>query len=342
MKLMVIGSDKVFAIENLYVKHMKTWEKEICHFPAQSVFYDYYNAGLINKILFKAGLSSIYRKINKLAKAKIEEERPDVIWVFKGMEIFPETLKWAKDRNIKLVNYNPDNPFIFSGKGSGNSNITESIGLFDLHFTYNLDVKKKLEERYKILVSLLPFGFEVDDTLYNDCRQQGEVQKICFLGNPDDGRAAFIKQMADGGLQFDVYGNNWDKYLLHANVNVFQPVYGEEFWKTLFKYRVQLNLMRKHNPDSHNMRTFEIPGIGGIMLAPATKEHFLFFEDNKEAFFFSNVDDAIEKAKYLLNLPVSEANTIRMCAHNRSLASGYSYYDRAKFVYETLSSLLNA
>jgi spore maturation protein CgeB len=340
---MIIGSDKVFAIENLYVKHMRECVDHICHFPAQSLFYDYYySTALVNKILFKIGISTIYRDINKKAKEKIEEFKPDVIWVFKGMEIFPETLKWAKERKIILVNYNPDNPFVFSGAGSGNKNVTDSIELFDFHFTYNIKVKERLEKQYNLKVILLPFGFELDNDLYATTHLQEEILKICFLGNPDKSRALFIKQMAEANLQLDVYGNNWNKFIDHPNVTVFKPVYGNEFWSTLYKYRVQLNLMRQHNPDSHNMRTFEVPGTGGILLAPATKEHFLFFDDNVEAFFYSDLKEAITKAKYLLALPATEANAIRLKARNRSLSSGYSYKDRAKFVCKTLKELANA
>jgi spore maturation protein CgeB len=339
---MVIGSDKVYAIENLYVKHIKKWDKDIAQFPAQSIFYDHYDAGIINKLLFKAGLSPIIRNINKLAKEQIEQFMPDVIWIFKGMEIFPETLRWAKSKGIKLANYNPDNPFIFSGKGSGNKNVTESIGLFDLHFTYNLEVKKEIEERYKIPVSWLPFGFEVEDELYNSYKDQEEILKVCFLGNPDKARAGFIQQMAESGLKIDIYGNFWNKFITHPNVTIFQPVYAAEFWKVLHKYRVQLNLMREHNLDSHNMRTFEVPGTSGILLAPATKEHLLFFEDNKEAFFYSDLKEAVIKAEHLLNMPKDKAKLIRASARNRSISSGYSYGDRAKFVFETLTNLKNA
>jgi spore maturation protein CgeB len=335
---MVIGSDKIFAIENFYVRHLQQWN-DVYHFPAQSMFYDYYDRNLINKLIFKLNLSRIYQEINEQLKQKIQHFNPDVIWVFKGMEVLPQTLEWARSRNIKLVNYNPDNPFIFSGAGSGNRNVSESIGFFDLHFTYNLEIKKELQQRYMARVEDLPFGFEIDESLYAKTILQQEVIKICFLGNPDVDRAAFIQNMAKAGLKIDVYGHNWKKFIDHSNVTLLPPVYGADLWYTLYKYRVQLNLMRQHNLNSHNMRTFEVPGTGGILLAPATKEHLLFFEDNKEAFFYADMRQAIEKATFLLNLPAVDANNIRMLARKRSVSSGYTYQDRAKFVSNTLNSL---
>ena len=156
MRLLIVGSDKVFAIENFYVKYLKDTALEVSLFTAQSIFYDYYQSSILHKILFNAGVSPILRKINDQFKQVITEFEPDVIFIFKGMEIFPESLRWAKQQGIKLVNYNPDNPFLFTGKGSGNKNVTDSIQLYDLHLTYDGDIKKELEQTYKLPTAILP------------------------------------------------------------------------------------------------------------------------------------------------------------------------------------------
>ncbi len=190
---------------------------------------------------------------------------------------------------ICLVNFNGDNPFIFSGSGSGNKNVLKCLPLFDLHLTYNLAIKKRLDTEYEVKTGFLPFGFDVSDEIYERCCRQEEINKVCFLGNPDPIRTAFIRRLAAGGLAVDIYGGKeWKELETHAGVSVFPPVYGEDAWKILRRYRVQLNLMRPHNKDSHNMRSFEVPGIGGIMLAPATTEHRIFFSDGKEAFLFAD------------------------------------------------------
>src|SRR5580658_6310246 len=120
MRLLIVGSDKIYAIENYYEKYIAQQGIEVFLFTAQNFFYDYYHHSVINKIIYKAGLSSIVREINDRLKKVVEELQPHVVWVFKGMEITPECLAWIKQKDIILVNYNPDNPFIFSGKGSGN------------------------------------------------------------------------------------------------------------------------------------------------------------------------------------------------------------------------------
>jgi len=330
MKILISGSDKVYAIENFYKKYLDEFGADVKLFTAQNFFYDYYNRSIINKLKYRAGVSTILRDINDRFKKSIDEFEPDIIWIFKGMEILPASLQWAKAPGSKLVNYNPDNPFIFSGKGSGNRNITKSIPLYDLHFTYNLEVKQKLQSEYKAVTAFLPFGFDLNQKLFEDCERQEELIRLCFAGNPDEQRASFIKQLADAGIIIDVYGHYWNRFINHANVNICTPVYGDEFWKVLRRYRVQLNLMRIHNKHSHNMRTFEVPGVGGIMLAPDTVEHKLFFRDGKEAFLFSDIQGCINLAKEILSFAKTQADEIRANARARSISSGYTYRDRAR------------
>src|SRR5258708_9019209 len=304
-RIILVGSDREDAIENFFVKYLRREGVETFFFPAYTLFYEYYYSGLWHKLAFRAGLSGIYKQINRQFRKHVEEFQPDLIWVFKGMEIFPGSLEWAKSKGIRLVNYNPDNPFLFTGKGSGNRNITRSLGLYDLHFTYNLDIRKQLEDQIKADTSLIPFGYDIDASVYEQVARQEEIVKVCFLGNPDQQRVSFIKDLASRGIEMDVYGRDWNRWLRHSSIRVFDPVYGVEMWKVLYRYRVQLNLMRIHNTDSHNMRSFEVPAIGGIMLAPDTKEHRIFFEEGKEGFLYKGVIECMRLARKLFELTLS-------------------------------------
>lgn len=329
MKLLIAGSDFIWSLENHYAKHLAAAGASVGIMPVQSIFYKYYNKGIAHKIFYKLGLSGIEGLIDKLLRKAIAEQRPDVLWVFKGMEIRPSLLQWAREGGVRLVNYNPDNPFLFSGSGSGNRNIGRSIGLYDLHFTYDRDIRARIESEYGIPCRILPFGFEDNKTLFETCREQEEALKVCFLGNPDAERSRFIGQLADE-LPIDVYGYGWDKFLSHPNVKRFPAVYGDDFWKTLYRYRVQLNLMRPHNPDSHNMRSFEIPGVGGIGLFPRTPDHRHYFTEQAEVFLFDDPDECKKQASRLLHMSKAEAEKIRLAARAKSLDAGYTYHDRAR------------
>lgn len=342
MKLLVVGSDQVWSIEKVYIKYLTGWGDEVQLFAAQNEFYRYYNRSIVNKIIYRLGLSGIIGRINRELRKVITESHPDAILVFKGMEVLPSTLQWIRPKGIFLANYNPDNPFIFSGSGSGNSRVTGGIPLYDLHLTYNLEIKDRLEREYHLATALLPFGFDVAEELYERCRLQPEVSRVCFLGNPDEGRVDLIRQLLDRGIGIDVYGHHWDKFIHHDNLHIHEAVYGEDFWLTLYRYRVQLNLLRPHNLRSHNMRTFEIPGIGGIQLAPDTPEHRRFFRPDHEIFLFRDMNECYDKIKMLLDLPAAEASALREAARAVSIASGYTYQDRARQVLDSIRGLMPA
>ncbi|HEX5170354.1 MAG TPA: glycosyltransferase [Cyclobacteriaceae bacterium] len=337
-RILMVGSDKVFAIENYYLKYLKASGIDVIHLSARSIFYDHYQRNFVNKIFFRLGVSAVYKKINKQFKEAVLRFRPEIIWVFKGMELFPASLVWAKSNAI-LVNYNADNPFFFMGKGSGNRNLTDSLGLYDLHLTYNHSVKSRLEQSFNVKVALLPFGFDVDEELFQCCQDQEEIRETCFLGNPERQRAGFIHALAELGVGITLYGNDWSKFISHPLVIINKPVEGLESWKVLRRYRVQLNLMRVHNEDAHNMRTFQVPAIGGIMVAPDTPDHRTFFEDGKEVFLFSDVADCAEKIKMIMSLSRERANRIRHAARMRSTTSGYSYRDRTAQVLSEMKQL---
>jgi len=338
MKVLIAGAGKKPAIERYFADHLNELGVETRLFAAQNIFFDYYEKNILNKLWFKAGLSNIYDRINKLFRSEIETMKPDIVWVFKGMEIYPESLRWAKEKNIKLVNYNTDNPFIFSGKGSGNQNVIQSISLYDLHLTYDMSIQRRINEEYKISCMLLPFGFEDSNEIYEKCVGQQEVRSLCFVGSPDKKRAEFLEAVGSE-LPLAIYGPGWEKFINNPGITIHAPVHGDDFWMTLHRYRVQLNFMRPHNPDSHNMRSFEAPGIGSIMLAPATADHKRYFKEDEEIFLFSNVRECIDKARSLLDLPADKAIAIRRNAREKSIRSGYSYMGRARMVSKWFSEL---
>lgn len=333
-----MGADYQWAIENHFVKHFSGLGSTVELFPAQRFFYEYYYKNIVTKLICRLGLSRVYYEINANLLKRVEDFKPDVVFVFKGMEVLPETLINLKHVGIKLVNYNPDNPFIFSGYGSGNKNVSESLMLYDLHLTYNLEILEKLKSM-QLKSEFFPFAFEAGVDKAPELIEAAEVLKPCFLGNPDKNRVEFLNQLADRGVKLDVYGNDWAKNSIHLNIAAYPPVYGDEMIMVLRKYRVQLNLMRIHNLNSHNMRSLEIPGHGGIQLAPRTVEHEMLFVEGNEIFLYNDVDDCVKQIDKLLNMSFAEVLDIRNSAQNTA-ESQHTYKQRSAKAAELLDNLL--
>jgi len=321
--ILILGSNHLAALELIYSSELTKLGTRNKIVGTQNLFLAYYTKSLLNKIIYRLGISKIESKIQKIIKAEILEYNPKTVLVFKGMEIQPQTLQWIKFKGIKVLNYNPDSPFIFSGRGSGNKNVTNSLSLFDYYITYDKAINKELVNR-SVKSAIIPFGFDWSGFNYIELEEKDEVFKLCFLGNADKFRIDFLEQIAQKGVKIDGYGENWSDCKLHENISTFGPKYGAEFWEILQKYALQLNLLRPHNLNSHNMRSFDIPGAGGIMLAPRTPDHQTYFKEFAEVFLFSDVNEAHKHIQLILNLSFSERNEIRQAA--RLKAKEYHTY----------------
>lgn len=324
MRLLIVGSTAPWAIELHYIRHFKENGVELEVFdPSHFINYSGFN-----RVLIRLGSLAPYRAANENLLDTFRRFRPDVVWVFKGIEFNPETLARIKQQGIKLVNYNPDHPFIRTAISHGGKNIAESVPLYDLHFCYSRDLAARIEKEFGIPTAYLPFGFDLDVSVYERVAGAQEILRACFIGNPDPIRARIIRQLGRSGIPVDVYGHHWKRFLRSdAHINVFGPVHGEVFWQKIRQYRVQINIFRPHNAGSHNMRTFEIPAAGGIMLAPDNPEHRSFFEHSREAFFYQSEDDIAGCCREILAM--NAVGHIRENARRRSVEGGYSYSHRA-------------
>ncbi|MEK7256548.1 MAG: glycosyltransferase, partial [Bacteroidota bacterium] len=222
----------------------------------------------------------------------------------------------------------------------GNKNVSQSIGLYDLHFCYSHSVQRRIEGEFGIPTAFLPFGYELPEPTFEEVKDEPEIQSACFIGNPDEIRAAHLKYLAKNEIPVDVYGHGWERHLPNLpNIRLHEATYGKDFWRKMRAYRLQINIFRPHNEGSHNMRTFEIPAVGGIMLSPDSPEHRAFFEPEKEVFLYQTMKEMATKAKQILALPEAEAAEIRRQARKRSVVSGYSYERRAGQVQEVFEQL---
>jgi spore maturation protein CgeB len=338
MKILMVGSAKPFAIEASYKKHLKKWA-EVSLFEAHDLFLAHYTKSTLHKLVYRSGFSSILQRINKKLVAIVSANRPDIVWVFKGMEIYPETLKKIKTLGAVMVNYNADDPFDYTFAGSGNQNVKKSLSLYDHHFSYSHRIVDRFRNELQIESSWLPFA-------YNTALQPKEYVEnptiVCFIGNPDKQRSSILHFLAKSGIQIHVYGNNWNKFVRHANIVIKGSVMNEELILTAQKYYCQLNVFRPQNVNSHNMRTFEMPALGCVMFAPKSKEHSLFFEDQREAYYYENEEELKDKIQQFLSLTDQEKNKIARNAFDRSLAEQYSYEYRAKTVFAVFYEMMRS
>ncbi len=332
MRLALLGNSTNWAIENEFVEGLSN-QLDLKFINSYGAFLNYYQKGILNKILFRLGISRILHKVNAMVLEEIKIFQPDAVLVFKGMEIFPSTLKLLRKQGVYLMNYNPDHPFEYVSRGSGNANVLNSIPHFHHHFSYSKEICNDLKTKYSVHASWLPFAYFNDKTPL----QEIKIRRICFIGNPDMKRVSLVKEIAEAGIPIDVYGVDWDNHLSEQeNSRTFPPVFQSDFTQTAQQYLAHINVFRTHNIGSHNMRSFEIPAIGGIMVAPYSNEHASFFMDKSEAFFYHSDSELIKILSELIQMPDDELYRLKINAYNRIAKGENTYQDRANEVFKHL------
>lgn len=338
MKILIVGSNAGWAIENYYAKHLNEIGIDTTIFSCS----DYYSSSsFYNRLQNRLGIHAFYNSVNESLIELTSQINPTVIWVFKGVEIFPQTLVRLKQNGFILVNYNPDHPFIRTAISHGGASVEQSVSLYDAHFCYSEKLRLQIQKEFNIRTFSLPFAYEPTDFHYSREIISKDFLKVAMIGNADECRAGHIRYLLRNGIEVDVFGNNWSRFLSRSrHLNVHGPVSGIEFWKAMLNYRVQLNVFRPHNEGSHNMRTFEIPSIGGIQLAPYSEEHDKLFKNGSEIWLYTTEDDLVNKADQLLSLKDEIAEEYREKAKRRCETEHYTYLDRAVWVKSCLEKVV--
>jgi spore maturation protein CgeB len=348
MRLLIYGSLRnTNTIASFFVRHLGPGvQYQILRFPDQ--FSDLLRSKYY-RLLYRFYPLLVVRRMDKSFLRQIEDFHPTVILIFKGMEISEWSLKRARRKGIKLVNYNFDHPYEFFSRGTGNRFVKASIPFYDLHISYSSAIAKNLAEKFCVQTAWLPFGFHLTSGHFQEVIQERrpEINRVCFVGNPDELRIVKLRRLVTEGIPISLYGFGWEKiFESNDRVEIHLPrksgsFWGDpvEFWKVLRQYRVQLNFFRPHNEGSHNLRTFEVPAVGGILLTPASSEQEEFFEAGVDIFTYAGLDDLVYQCKLLLNMEQHVIDEMRIRAREKSLANDYSYDRRTRDLLRLLASL---
>lgn len=339
MKMLLIGSFSAGALENIYSHHFLRLGWEVLKFDIRTPYLNKINNSLFAKVVNRISISPFVASINKLLLAFAESTKPDVILIFKGMELFPSTVGQLKDNTKVLANLNPDHPFYFFSRGSGNENISKSLKFYHCHFSYSKRITQKLNDKFYGNAFWIPFGY--DERYKDHFKKLPDHNQIIFIGAFDRERHSFFKELNEKSIK--IYGEQ--KWANKGNSKTVKemyqgkPLYDEDYFQTTSSALGSLNLLRKQNliEKSHNMRTFEVPGCKGVLISQRTDEQQTFFEDKKEALFFDSVEELREIVKDI-NSKVINVNIIKKNAFERSERSNYSYFHRAK----SISAILTA
>jgi len=270
----------------------------------------------------------------------IERFQPDLVYITDGHFCRPESLLAIRQKSIPIMCFYHD----VCWKNIPLSRFAENIRYFDLVGTTRRWQAPEFRQAGAQEVMVTRFGYEplVHRPIeINDRVRSYYTAQISFIGTQEQKRRVDLEQLTglDFPYSFRLWGYGWESFPERSNLRRFwqgRGVYEQEIPIIYAASDVALHWVgwdpqSKHpmlkQGDQHNSRTFQIPACGGaVMFAQRTDEHLAFFEEDREAVYFENIDALHDKLNYWL-APEREDQRRDMAsaARQRCMKEDYSY-----------------
>lgn len=239
----------------------------------------------------------------------------------------PQTQELEAIRRLgtAAVNYSCDDPW---NRKLASKWHFDSLPAYDVVFTPRRANVDDLRRLGCVDVRYLPFGYDPEVFRPGLPKADTPVHDVLFVGTGDRDRADFMAEFIErSGLRPGLVGGNWHRFprLRPYALGVKAP---DEISAMTAAAKVNLCLVRRANRDGHVMRSFEIPAIGGCMLAEDTAEHRdIFGSDGESVRYFTDPRSAAEHAQRLIEAP---AERWRMAAALRDRIANEANTYRAR------------
>lgn len=313
MKIFVAGDWHSSLHEEAFARALEALDQEVfrfgwCHYfqpGTKSSWFPHLWRRAQNK--FIAG--PMFRKINQEFIRSVKAWCPDVVFVYRGTHITPESLKAIKAAVPKatLIGYNNDDPFAPEHPFWLWRHFLAGIPEYDLVFAYRHRNLKEFLDQGARRVRLLRSWFVPECHLPVSLTPEEEARYSCdvvFIGHFEpDGRLKILEEIARKGFDLKIFGPGyeWNSMLRKSSIlRDHQPVdlvWNEEYKKALCGAKIALCFLSKLNRDTYTRRCFEIPATRTMMLAEYSDDLASLFKEGVDAEFFRSSEDLLYKIK---------------------------------------------
>lgn len=324
-KILVVGKFIHEMYEESFCKSLQNRGQTVERFQNQK-FYDN-PIGKAEEYFVIIGVATIFMHASLLFK--ILRFKPSHIFFWRPTIISNSYLKFIKFFfEVRLMSFNNDNPFGKSYLTSNNINqrrhwkyFIKNIPIFDANFVYRPSNVVDYNQAGSPATYIFPPYFLpwTVQPLSSSKSKEGVV----FLGHQDNKRREHINFLLDNNINLSLYGD-WDLEELSDNLQQ-EGTYranGDKYFEIIKSSKIALVFLSDLNEDVYTRRCFEIPACETLMICERTQEIQAFFEEDKEAVYFSSKVELLKKVKFYLENDF-ERNEIAKAGKKRALNSGY-------------------
>lgn len=264
--------------------------------------------------------------VNHELRQLVATSRPDVVWFDKPILFTKETMEAVHHAGAQIVFYVQDAPF-----GPRNDRcwlqFHKVYRMADLHcLVREADVARYQEWGLPWIKTMFSFDPRMHFPPHAGFSDQERDRQISYMGHPHEQRPAFLLRLArDCRLPVFINGNCWSNTYTSEErqfVTIGSHLPGEAYRSGIWRSKINLSFITEKNEDDIAHKAVEIAACQGFLLALRTTGHQALFDEDREAVFFSSVEECADKARFYLNRPeLREAIATR--GRDRAVRSGY-------------------
>jgi spore maturation protein CgeB len=306
------------------LRSLRRLDQEVIPFDVTQ--YDF-RSSYIRALAARLPIGPFIYHINRDLLRAVRRYKPDVVLFDKPVQFTRDTILEIKQAGVSTVYYNQDNPF-----GPRNDPVWHQLRkvfrLFDLYCAIrNTDVLRFEQWHLPWVRIMLSYEPTIHFPPNPDWSDSERTRDVSYVGSPYEDRPEFLRHLRDiEHIPVLIAGTAaWKRYLppeQSSKYVFYGGLFDSEYRQAIWNSRINLSFLTRMNEEDIAHKSVEIAACQGFLLALRCEGHQAIFEEDKEAVFFSSVEECADKCRFYLNHPdLREAIARR--GRERAVRSGY-------------------
>ncbi len=281
----------------------------------------------IDRITWKIGGHWFAPLVAQRLRPLLLGQRFQLCHVDSGEWVAPSVIELLRSHATRVVNYNIDDPL--GGRDRARfSAYRRSLPLYDLCVvmrTHNVREAREHGAREVARVYMSADELAHAPRVLKPEDHARWDSDVLFVGTWFPERGAFLRELSRRGVPIAIYGANWHKAVEWPQLRQHWragPIEGDSYAKAIQCAKVSLGLLSKGNRDLHTTRSLEIPALWGLLCAERTSEHLAMYQEDREALFWSDIEECAAKCQLALTDPELRLR-IASNGHARAVNNGF-------------------
>jgi len=334
IRVLISGVFSHGALGATYATAFERLGCEVVRFDYDAAYFS--NPLSRNRLVRRLVRRRLWDEMNALTIRAVQDVRPALVLAIKASYLDGESVSHLRaSLGIPVVNYYADNPYcgipLDPRKTSAQRrDLVDVLRAYSAVFIWGRAIANRLQAD-GVQSSYLPFAADfatyrppTNPGAMTGCSECDGQHDIVFVGQHNAKRGQHVDAIRRHVVS--LWGPRWDR--LSRSGRVRHRVHRKPAWGSFSSdlygnAKVSLNVVDDLNMPGHNMRTFEVPASGGVMLAHHTQEQEEFFPEGEAAFYYRTPQELDSKLDTILHDPGRRAavakNALRIAQQNTYL-----------------------